>query len=182
MAETFEMKWASFLDYLTKQKTTLAVGDLEAIRKALVAAKFDQVCLITKKKRLNGYNLYMKQRMSDLKEEVPDSNKRMIRVSEEWHTLPEDQQGGWKEKAKEKVSETPVQIKVKKPRKSQKLSGYQLFVRENMSLVKDVTPRQKMVEIGKLWKALSEDARAEYVARATEIVTRATEVTPEVAA
>jgi len=160
--DTFEAKWVVFLDCLAKQKTTLAVSDLEAIRKALVCAKFDHVSLVQKKKRLNGYNLFMKQRMADLKESITDSNTRMGKVSDEWKKLVDADKADWKKKAAEVVSPVKEVAKVKKERKPHKMSGYQLFVSEQMPLLKEkegVSPKERMSHIGKMWKALSEEEK-----------------------
>lgn len=158
--ESFEQKFTTFTDILKKSDPTILTDKNTAILKtALLAAKFDQVAGAApqrKKKKLNGYNLFMRERMSVLKETVTDSNKRMSQISDEWKKLSVTEKTDWKGKATT-LSETPVkiQVKIKDKSKPLKLSGYQIFVKENMAKLIDVTPKERMKTIGEQWKALS---------------------------
>jgi|UniRef100_A0A6C0BKK1 hypothetical protein len=165
--EAFETKFAVFVEYLSKLKTELQVSDLESIKTAMISAKFDQVCVFPKKKKLNGYNMFLKSRMAELQDKEPDSNKRMKQVSEEWGKLTETVKEEWKKKAKE--ASPPLdqsQVKIKKTRKPQPISGYQVFVRETMESLKEIPPRERMKEIGKRWKALKPEEQQAYKTKA----------------
>jgi len=52
------------------------------------------------KRRLSGWNLYVKQRMADLKEEVKSSSERLKIIGPEWKLLSKEQQDEWNLKAK----------------------------------------------------------------------------------
>jgi hypothetical protein len=170
--ESFDAKFSVFVECLSKHKTGFALSDVPAIKESLVCAKFDQVTVAPKKK-LNGYNLFMRKRMSELKETVTDSNARMGQVSEEWKKLDETEKDGWKQTAtaEKVVAPTKLATKVKKERKPQKMSGYQLFVRERMSSLKDVKPRERMTEISKQWKGLTVVQQEEFKTRASLMMT-----------
>ena len=177
--EPFEQKFAAFLEYLKKNVDSNMVWNdkfTTTLKAALVNAKFDQMVggnvVIHKKKRVNGYNLFMKERMTQLKETDLDSNHRMTQISEEWNKLTPEEKETWKQKAKDAFPPEPakLQIKLKKERKNTKLSGYQLFVREKMVELKDkVTPRERMSEIGKMWQLQTEEQKTAYGTRAAEI-------------
>jgi len=169
--ESFEPKFATFVDILRKTDATLASDKtVPVLKAALLAAKFDQIggsVIVRKKKKLNGYNLFMKDRMVVLKETESDSNKRMSKISGEWKQLTEEQKGGWNGKAKE-LSEAPVklQIKIKDKSKPQRWSGYQMYVSENMSKLVDIKPKERMKTIGGQWKGLSDTEKETYKAKA----------------
>ena len=167
--ETFEAKFATFVDVLKKTDSTLVTDKTTAVLKAsLLAAKFDQVAgsaVQRKKKRLNGYNLFMRERMSVLKDSVTDSNKRMSQISDEWKQLSEEQKTEWKDKATA-ITEAPVKLQIKDKTKTQKWSGYQIFVSEQMSKLTDIKPKERMKTIGDQWKALSDDQKAPYKTKA----------------
>jgi len=165
-----------FLTFLTELRKTTPVSDQlsESLKKALQSVKWDQVgsglVVQRRKKRLNGYNLFMKDRMGQLKETVSDSNQRMSKISEEWKTLPDEEKTLWKSKALEFVdAPTKLQVKMKsKPKdKPQHWSGYQLYVSENMSTLVDIKPKERMSAIGKLWKGLTPDQQQDFKTRAT---------------
>ena len=170
--ESFESKFATFVDILKKTDATILTDKNTAVLKtALLAAKFDQIAggvtMLRKKKKLNGYNLFMKERMNVLKETVTDSNKRMSQVSEEWKKLSEEEKTGWKDKATA-LSEVPtkLQVRIKDKTKSQKWSGYQIFVSENMAKLTGVTPKERMKTIGEQWKALPEEQKDAFKLKA----------------
>jgi hypothetical protein len=170
--ETFDTKFASFLKFL-ENDGDMELNDelIDLFREALTSAKFDQVGgnVLARKKRLNGYNLFMRERMGVLKETVSDSNTRMSKISEEWNGLDEQIKEDWREKAK-KASIGPIKIKVKakKPNKPPKLSGYQVFVSEKMDTLKDIKPKERMTEIGKLWSEQPVEKKEEYKQKANE--------------
>lgn len=173
--EIFEQKFAAFVEVLKKNadlKLTWNDQLVNTFKIALKTAQFDQVISTniggyTKPKRVNGYNLFMKERMAQLKETGVDSNSRMKQISEEWNKLEETEKNEWKEKAAA-AQPKKLRIKLKKPIKHVKWSGYQMFVSEKMAEIKDkVEPKQRMTEIGKLWKQQTEEQRVAYKSKAT---------------
>lgn len=166
----FEQKFTAFLS--TLKTTGVSLGDdvIAKIKTALQEVKFDQVGAVTPvvvaKKKLNGYNLFMKDRMLKLKESDLDSNARMTQISNEWKALKEEERESWKQKAKDLVPAEKLPIKLKK-QKVTKLSAYQVFVREQMVELKDLKPKERMTTIGTRWKALPEAKKEEYKVKAT---------------
>ena len=165
--EIFEKKFAVLLAGLGKEK----IIDLEdtkmvdTLRQCLINAEFDQY--VTKKKKLNGYNLYMKDRMTVLKETVIDSNARMSQISTEWNALSDEEKEQWKTKAKiQQTLPEKIKLRPKTTPRETKWSGYQVFVSEKMSTVKDKKPKERMTEIGRLWRALSDDEHTVYKEKA----------------
>jgi hypothetical protein len=139
------------------------------IKVALLEVKFDQVDVtpaVVAKKKLNGYNLFMKEQMLKYKDSDMDSNARMTKISDDWKALTVEERDSWKQKAKDLVPPEKLQIKLKKQKVS-KLSGYQVFVREQMTELKDLKPKERMTEIGTRWKALPDSKKEEYKVKAT---------------
>lgn len=178
--EDFEQKFATFVETLKKNSINVSTVMIAAIKAALIEAHLDGGSFkgneIIRKKRVNGYNLYMKERMQQLKEIQPDvdSNHRMTQISDEWKKLSETEKESWKDKAKAlPIEEIHIPIRIKKEPKEKKphqISGYQLFVREKMSELKDsVPPKERMTQIGGLWKGLSENDKEGYKTRASAI-------------
>ena len=129
------------------------------------------VATATKVKKLSGYNLYMREKMAELKTQNVPSGERMTKVSTMWKALKDEEKAAWKVKAGALV---PVAAKASKATKAatggpKKLSGYQLYVRETMPTVKvdaSIAAKERMGAIGKLWKALSDDKKAEWKVKA----------------
>ena len=136
--------------------------------KATTAPAADKV------KKLSGYNLYMREKMAELKEQNVPSGERMTKVSQMWKGLTDEEKVTWKAKAETLVPAATVTKTVeskatKEAAGPKKLSGYQLYVRETMAVVKantTIAAKERMGEIGKLWKALSDEQKAAYKAKA----------------
>lgn len=179
--DSFEDKFTHFIEILKASMITVNPVLQATLKTALIEAQFDR-CVsvgggsnnVIRKKRVNGYNLFMKERMQQLKMSAPDidSNHRMTQISEEWNKSTEEVKEGWKAKAKAiPVEEFKIPIRLKKEVKEKKphqISGYQLFVREKMPELKDkVTPKERMTQIGGMWKALPEEQKESYKTRAS---------------
>jgi hypothetical protein len=125
-----------------------------------------------KTKKLTGYNLFMRAKMAELKEAEVPSTQRMTEVSKAWKALTEADKEMWKKKAAE---EAPVEVAVKAKggKKGPKtLTGYQLFVRETMPLIKaddTIEPKARLAQIGKMWKALEATEQEAYKQKAAEM-------------
>lgn len=165
---TFEQKFTAFLK---TAGITLPEDAIAKIKGFLQEFKADQAGgavapVVVAKKKLNGYNLFMKDRMTKLKESDLDSNARMTQISDEWKALKEEEREAWKQKAKDLVPPEKLPIKLKK-QKVAKLSAYQVFVREQMTELKDLKPKERMTTTGSRWKALPEAKKEEYKVKAT---------------
>jgi len=127
----------------------------------------------TKTKKLSGYNVFMKEKMAMFKAENVPSGERMGKVAALWKTLSDQEKATWKVKAD---SIAPVNVTVTtsaKPSGPKKLSGYQLYVKETMPIVKvkaEIPAKERMAEIGKMWKALKDEEKAAFKVKAEQLV------------
>ena len=71
-------------------------------------------------------------------------------------------------KACDKTGEPTGKRKATKAKRPRRKSGYNVYVREMMATdeIKKIDHRSKMTEIGRLWKALNDDERQSYNAKA----------------
>ena len=128
--------------------------------------------VLTKTKKLSGYNLFMKEKMADFKAQNVPSGERMGKVAAVWKTMTDEEKAIWKSKALEFAPVT-VTGSTTKSTGPKKLSGYQLYVRETMPVVKvkvDIPAKERMTEIGKMWKALKDSEREAYKVKALQLV------------
>lgn len=173
--DSFETKFTTFLEILkTKSPLLVAPPMVEAIKVSMIEAQLNQEGgAVSRKRRVNGYNLFMKDRMKQMKESDPtgDSNRRMTLISAEWKVLSDELKGEWKQKASD-LPQEPIHLKVKKSatKKPHQLSGYQLFVREKMSEIKEtVPPKERMGQIAGQWKTYNQEQKDAYNIRASQI-------------
>jgi len=127
------------------------------------------VTITQKTKKLTGYNIFMKEKMAEFKAQNVPVAERMGKVSLAWKALSEEEKAVWKLKAEntEPVIVTSKGTPAKKGPKS--MTGYQFFVKEQMPTVKannNIAAKDRLAEIGKLWKTLSEEKHLEYKAKA----------------
>jgi hypothetical protein len=170
--ESFEQRFSALIEVLKKNAAIPIVWNeamVNALHNAMMEAGFEQTGG-AKKKKLNGYNLYMRERMLQLKDSQVDSNTRMKQISDEWKKLLPEQKDSWKVKA-DALQPVKIQIKLKggaqKERKPAKLSGYQVYVSEKMSTLDvKMPPKDRMTEIGKMWKALGQPEKDAFKAKA----------------
>jgi hypothetical protein len=176
--ESFEQKFDTFSEILAKNTNVVTPVLKATLKAAMIEAHFNAMGggnEVIRKKRVNGYNLFMKERMLQLKTSTPDmdSNHRMTQISEEWKKLTEPTKEEWKTKAKAlPVEEVKISLRarVKKEKKPHQISGYQLYVREKMPEMKEkVPPKERMTQIGGLWKALPQDQKDIYKTRASAL-------------
>lgn len=129
-----------------------------------------------KTKKLSGYNLFMKEKMAELKAQGVPSGERMGKVGALWKGLSDTEKGTWKAKAEGVAPSTTAVADKSAPsatatedKAPKKLTGYQFYVKEQMAIIKDnkaIAAKDRMTEIGKTWKALSDAQKAEYKAKA----------------
>jgi hypothetical protein len=120
----------------------------------------------TTAKKLSGYNLFLKEKMAQLKTENVPSGERMGKVGGLWKGLSDADKKIWNDKAKADDSTTAV---TKKSTGTKKLSGYQFYVKEMMPTIKvlaEIKSTERMGEIGKRWKALTDAEKTAYKTKA----------------
>ncbi len=189
---TFEKKFKHFISEINKCPYELPAELHPHFKNALVSAGFDQIDQSTtatnsssgvKSRKLSGYNVYMKEKMEELKQQEVPSGERMVKVSTMWKSADETEKDIYRNQAIEQnalVSTTntdsAVDSKSKsvKPKKSgpTKLSGYHVYVKEQMPILKEDTSiihKERMGKIGGSWKLLSTTEQEVYKQKAKEM-------------
>ena len=186
-----DTKFETFWTTLNQCPYELPVEIKPYLQKAIQSAGFSENSTISasaavataatgKVKKLSGYNLYMREKMAELKEQNVPSGERMTKVSAMWKVLTDEEKGTWKVKAEGLTSATTATTTttqtvvtqpaaISAPAGPKKLSGYQLYVKETMAVVKAnpaIAAKERMGEIGKMWKALSDEQKAAYKVKA----------------
>ena len=180
-------KFETFWTTLNQCPYELPVEIKPYLQKAIQSAGFHETQTVSsggalttapaadKVKKLSGYNLYMREKMAELKDQNVPSGERMTKVSQMWKLLNDEEKVTWKAKAETLVPAATVTKTVEsKPATKEatgpkKLTGYQFYVRETMAVVKAntaIAAKERMAEIGKLWKALSDEQKAAYKVKA----------------
>lgn len=176
------------VEILEKQVALLTKSD----KKAKLTEKSDK----PKKTKISGYILFSKENRETVKNTLGDDAKStaiMQELGKWWKDLSHDEKNVWNEKAKqmkldtESTSEeesTPMMVKdspdesnsSEKPKKK-RVSGYILFTQTMRDDVKEsmasksgdkVKNQDVMVELGKMWKQLSEDEKTVWNDKAKE--------------
>lgn len=114
-------------------------------------------------KRVTGYNLYMREQMKVIKEQVKDGAERLRMIGASWKQLTPEQQAPYNTQAKA-VSPPP---KAKETRTGH-LSGYNLFMRERMAVLKEQIKdgKDRLRAVAGEWKALQKTQQEEWKAKA----------------
>ena len=156
----------------------LGAAGFHSEQTVVVAATGGAVATVaTKTKKLSGYNLFMREKMAELKTQNVPSGERMTKVSVMWKALKDEEKATWKVKADGLTGVTASSaVEAKTAAKAstgpKKLSGYQLYVRETMVTVKAntaIAAKERMAEIGKMWKALKEEERVAFKAKTEKL-------------
>ena len=153
------------------------VGAEQQAQKKLVQKKEVQPVIqvpgVKKAKKVSGYNLFVGDQMKQLKQQGVAQGDTLGKAVGLWKLLPQEEKVEWNNKAKG-VNEEKVE-KVDKVEKGEvkhrKPSGYNLFTKETMAVVKnntDIPANQRMKEIGKMWKELSETDRDSWKEKAKQ--------------
>ena len=126
-----------------------------------------------KTKKLTGYNIFMKEKMADLKAENVPVGERMVKVSEAWNALSNEHKLVWKQKADllEPVNVVSKGTPAKKGPKS--MTGYQFYVKEQMPTVKvndQIAAKDRLSAIAKMWKTLDAEQHAAYKVKAGLVI------------
>ena len=124
--------------------------------------------------KVSGYNLFMKDTMKQLALAGVPQTDCMNEAVQLWKGLSVEEKGIWNNKAKivneDKVVEvevTPVEVVPEKKKK--KPIGYNLFTKAKMGQLTDIPSKDRMKEIGKLWKELSEEQKGEWKSKVLEM-------------
>jgi len=149
------------------------------------------------KKKLSGYNLFMREKSAELKSSGADSSERMKQVAGYWKQLTEVEKAEWKEKASNldetgsvsSVASTPSNrsvvatpttksTKAKKDKEPRALTGYQYYVQCTMpEVLKDdsLKGKERMKKIAEMWGGLAPSEKEEFKVRAQALGTASDE-------
>jgi 23S rRNA maturation mini-RNase III len=115
-----------------------------------------------RRRKLAGYQLHITENMPLLKAQQVPARERLLIIGKMWNALSEEEKNVWKTKAAQ-----PRVI----PLRRRKLAGYQLHITENMPLLKaqQVPARERLLIIGKMWNALSEEEKNVWKTKAAQL-------------
>ena len=134
--------------------------------------------------RMNGYNMYVRQKFGEAKANGTYSKDLMAELGAAWKQMTDEEKQPYKDMAEEinatqsasdaedqpAAAPAPAQTK-KGASSSKKLNGYNLFYRERREDIKaGLEEGEKlMTKVGQVWKELTDDERAEYKERAAAL-------------
>lgn len=128
-----------------------------------------------KVKKLSGYNVFMREKMAELKADGVVSSERMGKVSAMWKECTEQQKDEWRGKATQlsggssSSTTTSKKVSTKTPNGTKCLSGYQFFVKNKMVDVKadtTIPSSERMAKLGALWKSLTDIEKEDWKVKA----------------
>lgn len=116
MDSKFEIFWTIIngrMDFSGEHETETKKFMLKSLKDAGYASITDAhpiVQTLTAKggKRLSGWNIYMKDRMTALKDQIKSGSERLKTIGTEWKALSKEQQAEWNAKAKGVINAPPV--------------------------------------------------------------------------
>lgn len=119
-------------------------------------------------KHLSGWNLYMGEEMKRLKDSPLPRTDRLKLVGTQWHQLSQREKDVWNSQAHDLIIGAEFHEEKPSP-KSRRLSGYNIFVREQTKVIKSQIKDRgdRMRAIGELWRALSKTEQDIWNAQAT---------------
>jgi hypothetical protein len=171
---SFESSFRLFLGYIEESEYDLPEELKDLLKEWLKRAGFC-VSGVVSGKRLSSYNLFMREKMFELKSSGTDSRMLMSEASKIWKTLGEDAKSEWKLKASAENDANGALSVCKTKRKKKpgpkKLSVYQMFVKGMMPELKSdlsLLARDRMGKIGELWKCLSAEEKSVWRLKAEE--------------
>ena len=130
---------------------------------------------------INGYNLFMKEKLEELKKDPTlKGRERMGKVALLWKEVPEDQKKAYSAKAATIAPSEPAAPKKTKkssaaatsseagPKAKRAPSGYNIFMKVKMGELKaqGVPSGDRMKKMSEMWKALSDDEKKNWKDRA----------------
>lgn len=115
-----------------------------------------------------GYNVFMKEKMSEITGQ--DQKEKLKTISVLWNKLnEEDKQKYNTEALNHKKVDGKKNTNEKSKKKGKNISGYNLFIKDSINTVEADSQREKMAEVGKLWREASKDVKDDYNAKAKSI-------------
>lgn len=139
-----------------------------------------------KTKKLSGYNVFMKEKMAELKTQDVPSTERMGRVSAMWKEMGDTDKAVWKTKADNfngevasagagagaapKARSRAKTSTAKASGGARKLSGYQVFMKEKMAELKSdpsIPSTGRMGVVASQWKQMSDAEKETWKAKAS---------------
>ena len=173
MATKFEVFWHLLnekMDFSGEQEETTKGFMLEALEKAGLTGNVQPVVQAAAAggKHISGWNLYMKDRMAGLKDQIKSGSERLTAIGAEWKALTKEEQGVWNAKAKG----TPVAeggAPAAAPAKKQgHVSGWNLYMKDRMTALKEQikSGSERLKTIGAEWKALTKEQQGVWNAKA----------------
>ena len=120
------------------------------------------------KRHSNGYNLFTKEQYSAGIVEHQTSAQRFRAISEAWAALTVEQRESWNAKARAVAEANGFVPKVKKTG-PKRLSGYNLYIREQSGSVHTDGKRVNFVELSGQWKALPVTDKDSWNTRARDL-------------
>lgn len=178
---SFESSFDVFWSNLECSEYELPEELKEVMKSALKASGFIvSVKSVFLPKRVSSYNVFIREKMSELKASGTDSKSLMSEASKIWKTLGEEEKSEWKLKASAENDASGALSVCKRKRKKRpgpkKLSGYQMFVKGKMLELKSdvsISPTERMGKIGEFWRGLTEVEKSVWNVKASEVNTRA---------
>lgn len=162
-----------FMNFLIACIQKAGLDKAEIVTQTITAAPSAAAATtVYKTKKLTGYNIFMKEKMAEFKAKNMPVAERMGEVSKAWKALTDEQKAAWKVKA-DKEDPVVITAKAQPAKKGPKsMTGYQFFVKEQMPIVKakkEILAKDRLTELGKMWKALNEKDHAAYKAKAATV-------------
>ena len=115
--------------------------------------------IVTGAKKQNGYNVFVKEKMAEL--------KNFSLTAAAWKALTKDEQNVYNAKA---AASNAASGAVSAPKGSKGLSGWQFYVKQNSKPVKAANPslssQDVMKKMGADWKALTKEQQVEWNTKA----------------
>ena len=141
-----------------KEKTELESGDVkETVDKELKIKKKQVKSLIPRGR--TGYNIFLKEKIGNFSD-VPQKD-RMKLVGELWKTTSAEEKEKFNSIANEEKKNLPIP-ETKKSDKKRKLSGYNIFMKENIASASGDSQRDKLMQVSQKWKHLDIKEKEEY--------------------
>jgi len=136
------------------------------------------VTKVTKGHRgVSGWNLYMKNQMAALKEEIPSGSDRLKQIGATWKTLTTEDKAVWNDQAKSgtvvdgsSTTVPPAKAPTKKSSGEKRgVSGWTLYMKDQMAALKEQYPSgsDRLKAIGATWKTLSHEDKDVWNAKTT---------------
>ena len=182
MSDEFSKKFSIFWTKLSECPFELPIEIQTYMKTSLQTAGFSTVNTTasssnsntnteTKTKKLSSYNIFMQQKMAELKTEGVASGERMGKVAALWKALSDEDKAQFKASNPGTTGTTATKVSAD-PSKVKKLTGYQLYVRETMAEVKadtTVLPKERLGAIAKKWKVLTDDEKTVFKTKASAL-------------